>query len=375
VLAVLLTTMAALPALATARDRLRGAVAFGAGLLATGSGVGIGVPHVAKSGLVGLTVAGMLSLAAGFVLLGSGAVTLIASVRLRWRVPVTLALLVVVAVAVGTLGPAVAATNVPETELGTATPATLGLTYSDVEFETPDGVLLSGWYLPSRSRAALVLLHGAGSTRSSVLAHAEVLARHGYGVLLFDARGHGRSGGRAMDFGWYGDEDIAGALSYLQRRSDVDSDRLAAVGMSMGGEAAIGAAAGDERIKAVVAEGATNRVGGDTAWLSDEFGWRGTIQERLEWLRYGTTDLLTDARKPITLHDAVREASPRPVLLIAAGDVADEPKAARYIQSAAPDTVERWVVPDSGHTDGLATDPEAWEARVIHFLAAALELR
>ncbi len=373
VLAVLLTTMAVLTASATVHGRLRGSVTFGIGLLATSIGVGIGVPHVAKSGPHGLTVAGMLTLVAGFVLLASGAVTLVASVRLRWRVPVALALLVVVAVAVGTLGPAVAATNVPATDLGTTTPATLGLNYSDVEFETPDGVTLSGWYIPSRNGAAVVLLHGAGSTRSSVLGHAEVLARHGYGVLLFDARGHGRSGGRAMDFGWYGDEDIAGALSYLQHQSDVDSERLAAVGMSMGGEEAIGAAAVDERIKAVVAEGATNRIDGDTAWLSDEFGWRGTIQEGLEWLRYGATDLLTDARKPITLRDAVRDASPRPVLLIAAGDVADEPKAAGYIQSAAPDTVERWVVPDSGHTDALATHPEAWEARVTDFLDAALE--
>ena len=60
-----------------------------------------------------------------------------------------------------------------------------------------------------------MLLHGSGSTRSAVLDQAAVLAEGGYGVLLFDARGHGESGGRAMDFGWYGDADIAGALDYL----------------------------------------------------------------------------------------------------------------------------------------------------------------
>jgi pimeloyl-ACP methyl ester carboxylesterase len=37
-----------------------------------------------------------------------------------------------------------------------------------------------------------------------------VLAEHGYGVLLFDARGHGLSEGTAMDFGWYGDRHRCG---------------------------------------------------------------------------------------------------------------------------------------------------------------------
>ena len=71
--------------------------------------------------------------------------------------------------------------------VGTTTPGDRGLSYRDVELHTTDGVTLSGWYIPSANHAAVALLHGAGSTRSSVLDHAVVLARHGYGVLLFDA--------------------------------------------------------------------------------------------------------------------------------------------------------------------------------------------
>ena len=179
-------------------------------------------------------------------------------------------LFVAFAVAVWTLGQAVAATNVPPTSVGSATPADRGMSYRDVEFETADGVALSGWYVPSTNGAAVVLMHGAGSTRSGVLDQAAVLADHGFGVLLFDARGHGRSGGRAMDFGWYGDQDTSAAVSFLQAQPDVDDQRIAAMGMSMGGEQAIGAAAADPRIGAVVAEGATNRVAGDKAWLSEQ---------------------------------------------------------------------------------------------------------
>ena len=231
---------------------------------------------------------------------------------------------------------------------------------------------LSGWYIPSSNRAAVVVLHGAGSTRSGVLDHAVVLARHGYGVLLYDARGHGRSDGRAMDFGWYGDLDVAAAVSFLQDQPDVDHTRIAAVGMSMGGEEAIGAAANDGWIRAVVAEGATNRVSADRAWLSDEYGWRGVIQEGVEWLLYNAADVLTAAEPPRSLRDAVSAIAPRRVLLIAGGDVAEEGHASRYIQDASPDTVDVWVATDTGHTGALDTHPDEWAARVTTFLDGAL---
>ena len=95
---------------------------------------------------------------------------------------------------------AVNATNRPPGPLGPATPARYGLGYQDVAFRTVDGVRLSAWYIPPRNGAE-VLLPGAGSTRTSVLGQAAGLARHGYGALLVDGRGHGPSGGHSMDFG------------------------------------------------------------------------------------------------------------------------------------------------------------------------------
>ena len=351
----------------------RAATAFIAGLFAVPVGVGIAVPHLTKVGLELITVAGLLVLAGGIVLLITGAFGLISLARRwRWRVPMAAGLLIMVYVVAWPLGQAVAATNVPRVGLGSTTPADHGLPYRDVEFQTPDSVTLSGWYVPSTNRAAVVLLHGAGSTRASVLDHAVVLARHGYGVLLVDARGHGRSDGRAMDFGWHGDEDVAGAVSFLAAQAEVDPARIGAIGMSMGGEEAIGAAATDERIRAVVAEGATTRVPADKSWLSDEFGFRGSLQEGVDWLLYNTVDLLTEADQPIALRDAMRAAAPRPVLLIAAGDVADEGRASRYFQTGSPDTVQLWEVPETGHTHALETHPDEWESRVTDFLASAL---
>jgi hypothetical protein len=250
----------------------RAGIAFGVGLIGAAVGIGIGLPHLAKNGLHPLTVAGLLCLAGGLALLVWGGLTLVRAARTWRRTLVVPALLAMVFVVLWSLGQAVAVTNVPRTSVGDTTPADVGLRYRDVEFETADGVMLSGWYVPSTNGASVVLLHGAGSTRSSVLDHAAVLARHGYGVVLFDARGHGRSGGRAMDFGWYGDADISAAVSFLRSQPHVDDGRIATVGMSMGGQEAIGAAAADTRIRAVIAEGATNRVTADKAWLSSSTG-------------------------------------------------------------------------------------------------------
>ena len=199
-----------------------------------------------------------------------------------------------------------------------------------------------------------------------------VLARHGYGVLLFDARGMGRSGGRAMNFGWYGEPDLSAALDYLMTRPDVDPSRIGALGESMGGEEAIGALAGDERLRAVVAEGATNRVAADWAWLSDQYGLRGMAQRGVFWLTYGLTDLLTSASPPTSLRRAVAAAAPRRVLLIAAGTMADEQHAGHFVQEASPGTVGLWVVPGAGHTGGLHAQPSEWERRVVTFFDSAL---
>jgi hypothetical protein len=184
---------------------------------------------------------------------------------------------------------------------------------------------------------------------------------------MLDARGHGESGGQAMDFGWAGDADIAAATGYLMRRPDVDSDRIGVVGMSMGGEEAIGATYSNGTIQAVVAEGATSRNGSDENWLSEQYGLRGQLQEQLEAAQDWTTGLFTSVRNPVSLHDAAAHSEAH-YLLITAGGMPDEGNAASYVETAAPDRVEIWTVAQAGHIGGLRTAPDEWESRVIGFL-------
>ena len=313
---------------------------------------------------------------AGLCVLGGLGLTVTGGVRVGravhgwWRAVLGLAAVVLMYSLLMPLGVAVYATHSPTSGRHPTRPAALP-TSREVTVVTADGVTLAGWYVPSTNRAAVVLLHGSSSDRTAVVGQAQVLTRHGYGVLMMDARGQGASGGDVMKLGWSGDSDVVAQVDYLQRQPDVDPQRVGAVGLSMGGEEALGAMAADGRIRATVAEGATGRVLSDRAWLSDAFGVRGWLQRGVDRVTYTLTDLLTPATPPISLGDAVAAAAPRPVLLIAGG-ATEEPFVDMAIRRRAPRSVVVWVVPSAGHTGGLSADPAGWEQRVVGFLDAAL---
>jgi pimeloyl-ACP methyl ester carboxylesterase len=345
-------------------SRSIGRIAVGVAMLAIGVGL---LPHLIDDTVSVAAALAIATIIGGITLVVAGARLGLAGRSVGERIAGTITTILAALLAIWFVAPGVAATNVPPSTI-TTTPADLGLTYDSVELTTDDDVRLAAWYLPGSSDAAVLVLHGAGSTRSAALDQAAVLQRNGYGVLLVDARGHGESDGSAMDFGWYGDLDIGAGTDYLAERGDVDADRVGVLGLSMGGEEAIGAAATNPALSAVVAEGATGRTAADKDWLSDVYGWRGAAQEQVEKIQFGVTDLLTTASPPRSLLDAVSRATRTPFLLITAGTVADEQHVADALRGAAPDRVAVWNVDEAAHTGGLDTDPAAWERRVIDFL-------
>ena len=343
-------------------------------LVVVSAGVGLGLPRLAIEGGGLLAWLGVLAAVIGVVAAGWCLVQLLHGMRRRWWVLAVPAFLMAVFLALWTVGQGVAASFPARSALGTRTPADVGLRYESVTLRTSDGVDLAAWWVPGENQAAVVLLPGSGSTRTDVLAQAAVLGSHGYGVLLLDPRGHGASGGRGMDFGWYGERDVAAAVDFLAGRPGT-TDRIGVVGLSMGGEVAIGAAGADPRVRAVVAEGATARVAADKGYLA-AYGVRGQIQRGIDWGTYAVASLLSDAPEPMPLGDSVVDAqadgTPTPMLLITAGRVDTERLAAEFIARAAPDAVEVWTVPGAGHTAGLQVAPDAWKRRVLGFLDASL---
>ena len=73
----------------------------------------------------------------------------------------------------------------------------------DVSVIADDGAMLRAWSIrPLHGNGdAVILLHGHTDNRSGMLGNADLLLRHGYSVLLPDARAHGSSGGDLATYG------------------------------------------------------------------------------------------------------------------------------------------------------------------------------
>lgn len=358
--AVVTAVVAATLTITTRRGLVRtsawGAVVVGfAGAVAMATLLGDAV--VSARSVIG-AVASTVGLAAALTLTGSGVAALWRSVRPRRRwlaVPVALVLLQLVAqpTVVGVL--ASARHPIPAPDL---TPASRGLAFEDVRLTTSDGVTLGAWHVPADGDAAIVLLHGAGTTRVSTLAHAEVLHGCGYGVLMVDARGRGDSGGLPMELGWFGEQDVRAGVDALAQRYE----RVGLVGLSMGGEQALTAAAHDERVRVVVAEGVGVRTAAD---VPDP----GALERFVTAIGTGIADVLSAAHPPEPLRDAVGRLAPRPVLLIAGEG---EQREAEWLREAAPDAVVVEHRPGVPHTGALARDPSWWRTTVCGALDGAV---
>jgi dienelactone hydrolase len=239
--------------------------------------------------------------------------------------------------------------------------------YQQVTLTTQDGVDLQAWYRQPENGAAIILLHGAGGSRSSVRRYADMLARHGYGVLAVDLRGHGDSQGNTNRLGWQGTPDVGAAVAFLQAQPDVEA--IGGLGLSMGGEVLLGAASEFPAIQAIAADGATRRSTDDLLALESE---RQLVRNFTARVMYATVDLLSDSQPPRPLLDSMVEARDTAFLLIAGGEKSLETAFNQLFAENLGERATLWVAPGAGHTQALALYPEEYERRVLAFFDTAL---
>jgi uncharacterized protein len=343
----------------------RAAVAAVLGGLAL-EGAGLAIADARAVGARGEDWTGFLLVPAGLVLCGLAAVLLWRSrkpgqLRYLRRVGIVLGGVLAVYWIVVPVAVAILATHRPR---ATVEPASLGRPYEHVTLRTSDGLRLAAWYVPSRNGAAVISF----PTRKGRLPQARMLARHGYGVLMLDARGYDGSDGDSNVFGWGETKDIDAAVAWLQKRPDVRDGRVGGIGFSVGGEMMIEAAASNAGLRAVVSEGAGARSIREDL-IRGPRGWFVVPQVAIQ-----TTALavLSGTAPPPSLERLVARVAPRPLFLIYAGrSHAGEELNVDYFRAASePKTL--WKIPEAGHTGGFQARPREYERRVIAFFDRAL---
>lgn len=263
---------------------------------------------------------------------------------------------------------AAAYTRPAQRTLCCTTPADDDFAYENVTLTTHDSLRLYGWYIPSQNGAAVILLHGLGGSRLGSMDPARMLARQGYGVLLYDQRASGESEGDMLSWGWRDVADVPSAVSYLQNRADVDDHRIGVWGCSTGAEIAIAAAAQIEAIQAVAADApyyTTARDMPPPATLQDWLGlpFYPLFIKIMEWR--------TGAAAPAPLNEAITRIAPRPLLLISAGDEFERRQVQHhYDQAHEPKSL--WHIPNTPHCGGPAAEPQAYAAQLLNFFDQAL---
>lgn len=251
------------------------------------------------------------------------------------------------------------------------TPADAGMEYETVEFPSRDGLVLFGWFMPGTHRGTIILVHGHGSKGIAMIYHASALVAKGYSVLSYDQRAHGSSDGDICTAGWLESEDLLGAVDYLKSRPDVDPERIGVLGLSMGGRAALLAAARDESLRAVVAEGVSAIKLSDHGGRPDSL--RRWVNYPANWLHYQCLSFMNGVVPAEGILATIGNISPRPILLITS-DKGSDHHFARLFFNAANEPKELWEVPKARHAEAYFQDAKTYQKRIVDFFDQALDI-
>lgn len=236
------------------------------------------------------------------------------------------------------------------------------------------GVVLRAWYIrPVQGNGdAVILLHGQADNRTGMLGAADMLLRHGYSVLLPDARAQGLSDGNIATYGYLESVDIRGWVDWLKQNQKPHC--IDGLGESMGAAQLLNSLAVEHRFCAVAAESSFAsfreasyvRIGEwfhTGPWLGRTL--LGPVVE--SGILYARCKYHVDLAKVDPARAAA--ASLVPVLLIhGLADTNMPPYNAEMIAARSKGhnpEASLWQPPHAGHCGAMEAEPREFENRVV----------
>ncbi len=240
------------------------------------------------------------------------------------------------------------------------TPAAVEVPFEELRFPTSGDRTLYGWWMPAGSpqtAATLVLVHGWGRNVGRMLPFIGPLHRAGFSLLAFDARSHGSSDPDGTATMLMFSEDVRAALDEAERRG-ADHSRLGALGLSVGGAAAIHAAAHDPRLRVVATVGAFADPG---ELMAAELRARRVpgllISAALRYVEHEVGARLVE----IAPENQIRRTTASILLVHGEADATVPAEHARRLAAAGGVGVRLLLLPGRGHSD-CNRDPLFWPA-------------
>lgn len=206
---------------------------------------------------------------------------------------------------------------------------------------------------------AMVILHGAGSSKESHADFGRLCAAQGWAALSYDQRGHGESddvmGPAAL-------ADVGRMAAMIAARDGVDPRRVCVRGSSMGGYLAIHAAATERRLAGAIAICPASEEGLRRGLRDGSLAMRADVEALDAWLAEHD------------LREAVGELSPKPLILLHARGDERVPHtwSEELFARAGGGGASKLVILPGGHHRSVQHDPEL-QATALRWLERALE--
>ncbi len=231
--------------------------------------------------------------------------------------------------------------------------------YQSVDLITEDGVRLSAWYTPPRNGAVILLAHGYGDNRPEWMQ--VYFARKGFGVMSWDARAHGNSGGDVSTIGYLEVLDVKAALEYVLAQPDVK--HVGAWGGSMGAATVIRAAAQFPQIEAVFADSSFTSLDDEVNYLVPV----PFINPLLKFIATTATGLNFDEVAPL---NDIGKISPRPVYIVQGlADKVAPPDTGEKLYNAANEPRFLWEKKNVPHMQMYQDNPRRYQRRMVDFFS------